>query len=324
MRKFIIRRIAYLLLTYWAFITVLFVIFRMTPGDPTTMYVVEGMTEAERQATLERYGLTDPLHIQYLNYVGDLLRGDLGFSYRYNTSVASILIIKFWNTIFLMATSLLIAYSIGILFGAYLGWVRGTAKEKGGLLLALIFRSSPEFWIGIVLLSVFVFRLGWFPWGGIRAIGAEAPVGFTSRYFNREFAYHLFLPALTGAIYYMAQPILLMRSSMISVLNSDFIEIKKAEGLSPTRIVYKHAARNSMLPMATVIALVAGMSIGGSLVIETVFSWPGMGREMVESVHHNDYPMAMGAFFLMGTVVIFMNFLADIAYVYLDPRVRYD
>lgn len=324
MRKFIIRRIAYLLFTYWAFITILFIIFRVTPGDPTTLYVVEGMTEAERQATLQRYGLTQPLYVQYFQYMGDLLQGDLGRSYRYNTAVSSVLVVKFWNTIFLMGTSLTIAYSIGIMFGAYLGWVRGTVKEKFGLIIGLIFRSSPEFWIGIVLLTVFVFQLGWFPWGGIDRIGAEATTGFVDRYFNTSFVYHLFLPALTGAIYYMAQPILLMRSSMISVLNSDFIEIKKAEGLSPFRVVYKHAARNSMLPMATVIALVAGMSIGGSLVIETVFSWPGMGREMVESVHHNDYPMAMGAFFLMGSVVVFMNFLADIAYVYLDPRVRYD
>jgi peptide/nickel transport system permease protein len=324
MQRFILRRFVYLLFTYWAFITILFIMFRITPGDPTTLYVVEGMTKAERLATLQRYGLTEPLHVQYIQYIGDLLQGDLGESYRYNAMVSDILVVKFWNTIFLMGTSLTIAYSIGIMFGAYLGWVRGTVQEKLGLFIGLVFRSSPEFWIGIVLLSVFVFELGWFPWGGIKAIGAETSADFFSRYLSTSFLYHLAMPALTGAIYYMAQPILLMRSSMINVLNSDFIEIKQAEGLSSFQVIYKHAVRNSILPMATVIALVAGMSIGGSLVIETVFSWPGMGREMVESVHHNDYPMAMGAFFLMGSVVILMNFLADIAYVYLDPRVRYD
>lgn len=324
MRRFVLRRMAYLVLTYWAFVTILFLIFRVTPGDPTTLYIPEGMSQAEREATLERYGLLDPLHVQYIDYLQMLLSGDLGTSYRYNAPVWDVLTTKFWNTIFLMAGAMSLAYSFGIVFGAYIGWLRGTLREKYGLVLGLVARSSPEFWIGIVLLSVFVFRLGWFPWGGIRAIGTEAPHGFIDRYFNRSFFYHLVLPVLTGAIYYMAQPILLMRSSMISVLNTDYIEIKKAEGLSNYRILYKHAARNSVLPMVTVIALVAGLSVGGSLVIETVFSWPGMGREMVESVHHNDYPMAQGAFFLMGSVVIFMNFLADIAYAYLDPRVRYD
>ncbi|MEY7850942.1 ABC transporter permease [Natrarchaeobius sp. A-rgal3] len=324
MRKFIIRRVAYLLLTYWAFITILFFIFRVTPGDPTTLYIPEGMSQAERQATLERYGLTDPLYVQYVDYLRMLLSGDLGTSYRYNAPVWEVLTTKFWNTIFLMAGAMTLAYTFGIAFGAYIGWLRGTAKEKYGMVMALIARSSPEFWIGIVLLSVFVFQLGWFPWGGIREIGAEAPTSFFDRYVNRSFVYHLVLPVLTGAIYYMAQPILLMRSSMISVLNTDYIEIKKAEGLSNYTILYKHAARNSILPMVTVVALVAGLSVGGSLVIETVFSWPGMGREMVESVHHNDYPMAQGAFFLMGSVVIFMNFVADIAYAFLDPRVRYE
>jgi len=324
MRRFLIRRLAYLLFTYWAFITILFLIFRVTPGDPTTLYIPEGMSAAERQATLQRYGLTEPLHVQYVTYMSQLLSGDLGMSYRYNAPVAEILWVKFWNTIFLMAGAMGLAYTFGISFGAYIGWLRGTVKERVGMIVALVARSSPEFWIGIVLLSVFVFQLGWFPWGGIREIGSDAATSFWGRYFNWEFVYHLVLPVLTGAIYYMAQPILLMRSSMISVLNTDYIEIKKAEGLSRYRILYRHAARNSILPMVTVVALVAGLSIGGSLVIETVFSWPGMGREMVESVHHNDYPMAMGTFFLMGSVVILMNFLADIAYVYLDPRVRYD
>ncbi len=230
MRKFIVRRVAYLILTYWAFITILFLIFRVTPGDPTTLYIPEGMSQAERQATLERYGLTDPLYVQYVDYLRMLLSGDLGTSYRYNAPVWDVLTTKFWNTIFLMAGAMTIAYTFGIAFGAYIGWLRGTAKEKYGMVLALIARSSPEFWIGIVLLSIFVFQLGWFPWGGIREIGAEAPASFFDRYVNWGFVYHLVLPVLTGAIYYMAQPILLMRSSMISVLNTDYIEIKKAEG----------------------------------------------------------------------------------------------
>lgn len=324
MRKFLMRRLAYLVVTYFVFITLLFVIFRIAPGDPTTMYIPDGMSAAERQATLERYGLTKPLHEQYIHYMANLLQGDLGMSYRYNAPVLDILWTKFWNTIFLMGTAFGLAYAIGSVFGAYLGWMRGSVREKLGMGFALVARSSPEFWIGIVLLNVFVFQLGWFPWGGIQRIGTDAAVGFVERYFNWDFVYHLVLPVLTGTIYYMAQPILVMRNNMISVMNSDFIEIKEAEGLPTYRVLYHHAARNSILPMVTLVATVIGLSIGGSLVIETVFSWPGMGREMVESVTYNDYPMAMGTFFLMGSVVILMNFLADVAYTYLDPRVRYD
>lgn len=324
MRKFLVRRLTYLVFTWFVFATLLFVIFRIAPGDPTTMYIPDGMTAAERQATLERYGLTKPLHEQYFHYMANLLQGDLGMSYRYNAPVLDILATKFWNTIFLMGTGFAISYCLGTLFGAYLGWVRGTVKEKLGLIMALIQRSSPEFWIGIILLNIFVFQLGWFPWGGISAIGSDAPAGFFTRYFNWDFAYHVALPVATAVIYYSAQPILVMRNNMIGVMNSDFVEIKEAEGLPTYRVLYHHAARNSILPMITLMATVTGLSVGGSLVIETVFSWPGMGLEMVESVTYNDYPMAMGTFLLMGSVVIVMNFLADIAYTYLDPRVRYD
>jgi peptide/nickel transport system permease protein len=222
-----------------------------------------------------------------------------------------------------MGVSFFIAYTIGVLLGAFLGWVRQTKTEKAGIIVTLLARSSPEFWIGIIVLIVFPFGLGWFPAGGMRSPGAEWS-GFWGRYLSLDFVEHMVLPVLTGVIYYMATPSLLMRSSMINVLDSDFIDIKKAEGIPEYIILYKHAARNSILPMVTVVALVVGLSIGGSLVIETVFNWPGMGRAMVNAVTYNDYPLAQALFFLMGSIVIFMNFIADLAYVYLDPRVRYD
>ena len=252
-----------------------------------------------------------------------MLALDLGTSYRYNQPVYDVIAIKFWNTILLMGPAFFLAYLIGVTVGAFIGWVRGTALEEAGVVFTLIARSSPEFWIGIILLMVFPFGLGWFPSGGMRSPGVRA-VTFTDRYLAWDFVYHMFVPLLTGVIFYRATPSLLMRSSMIQVLDQDFIEIKKAEGLPEYVILYKHAARNSILPITTVIALVVGISLGGSLVIETVFSWPGMGREMVESVLTNDYAIAQMIFFLMGSVVIFMNFVADLAYVYLDPRVKYE
>lgn len=322
LQKYVLGRIGQLAVTYFVFLTLLFVIFRLAPGDPTSMYLLEGMTPEARQELLADLGLNRPMHEQYIDFLAQTVTLDLGQSYRYNSPVSDIVITKFWNTIFLMGPTFLIAYTLGVTVGAFIGWVRGTAKEKVGVILTLIARSSPEFWIGILVLAGFAFSLNWFPSGGMRSPGFVAE-SFWDRYLAVDFLRHLVLPMLTGIIFYMATPSLLMRSSMIQVLDEDFIEIKKAEGLPEYVILYKHAARNSILPMTTVVALVIGLSLGGSLVIETVFSWPGMGREMVQSVQFNDYAVAQAIFFLMGSVVIFMNFLADLAYVYLDPRVKY-
>jgi peptide/nickel transport system permease protein len=323
LREYIVRRIFQLLVTYWAFLTIIFVLFRVAPGDPTSMFVMDGLTGEQREREIARLGLDQPLHVQYVDYITQLLSGDFGTSFRYGEPVWDVLVVKFWNTILLMGTALIVAYILGVTFGALLGWYRGKKVEKVGIVAGLVARSSPEFWTGIVLLSIFAFWLGWFPSGGMRSVGAEIG-SFGERYFSADFVYHMVLPVLAGAIYYMATPLLLMRNTMMDILKADFIEVKKAEGLPERRILYRHAARNSILPIVTVAAIVSGTAIGGSLIIETVFNWPGMGREMIESVTYNDYPMAMGTFFLMGSVVIFMNFIADLAYVYLDPRVQYD
>lgn len=323
MKQFVARRFVQLIVTYFAFLTLLFVIFRIAPGDPASLYMMEGMTPAQRQLLLDRLGLGKPLHVQYVEYLAQLLSFDLGTSFRYESPVSEIIWIKFWNTVLLMGPAFFLAYAIGIGVGAFLGWVRGTATEKAGVVLTLVARSSPEFWIGVLLLMVFSFWLGWFPSGGMREVGYES-ASFWDRYLALDFVYHLVLPVTTGVIFYMATPTLLMRSSMIQVLDSDFIEVKKAEGHPEYIILYKHAARNSILPITTVVAIVVGMTFGGSLVIETVFSWPGMGREMVQSTLYSDYPVAQAVFFLMGSAVIFMNFVADIVYVYLDPRVKYE
>ncbi len=324
LREFVVRRIFQLIITFWAFFTLLFVMFRMVPGDPTSMFLVDDMTAEQREQRIAELGLDQPLHIQYVEYLQQVITLDFGQSFIYRDPVIDIITVRFMNTIVLMATALILAYAIGIVFGALMGWWRGSNFEKGGITVALVARSSPEFWVGIILLWVFVFILGWFPSSGMGTTGGELGGGWFDRYGSIDFFRHLFLPALTGAIFYMATPTLLMRNTMLDVLNADFIEIKKAEGLPDRTVLFKHAARNSILPLVTVMAIVTGAAMGGSVIIETVFNWPGMGREMVRAVNQNDYPVAMAAFFLMGSVVIIMNFVADLAYVYLDPRVEYE
>jgi peptide/nickel transport system permease protein len=287
------------------------------------MFVMQGVSPEAQEEMRRNMGLHLPLHRQYIEYLGQLLTGSLGQSFHYREPVWEILTEKFWNTIFLMGGSLILAYLFGIVFGALMGWYRGSTFEKGGIVVTLVARSSPQFLTGIVLLTVFVFHLDWFPYGGMRSIGSGQASGI-DKFLTWDFVHHLALPMVTGAIYFMATPALLMRNTMLDVLDADFIEIKEAIGVPPHKVMFKHAARNSVLPLVTMMAIVTGMAIGGSVVIETVFNWPGMGREMVDSVQRNDYPVAMGAFFLMGSVIIFMNFVADLAYVYLDPRVTYD
>lgn len=324
LREYVVRRIFQTVLTLWAFITLLFVLFRFVPGDPTSRFVMEYPDPAEREARIAELGLDQPLHIQYVEYLTQLITGEFGDSTHYREPVGELIFPYVLNTIVLMFTALIIAYTIGILFGAAMGWLRGSRFERIGIVTTLVARSSPEFWIGIVLVIVFVFQLGWLPRSGIGTYGGDLGIAALERYLSTDFLRHLILPALTGAIYYMATPALLMRNTMLEVLKADFIEIKKAEGLPETTVLYKHAARNSVLPIVTVVAIATGAAMGGSVVIETVFNWPGMGREMVDSVTRNDYPVAMATFFIMGTCVILMNFVADLAYLYLDPRVKYE
>jgi len=323
LKSYALRRLGQIGVTYFVFLCILFVMFRLMPGDPTSRFILSGMSEEGRQQLIRELGLDQPLYVQFFTYVQNLLTGELGMSFTYREPVWNVLVVKFWNTIFLMGTALLLAFVIGIVVGALLGWFRESRFERGGLVVTLVARSSPEFLTGVFVLMVFVFWLGLFPPGGMRSSGA-ALSGFWDRYLAWDFVYHAVLPVVTATIYYSTLPILLMRNSMLDVLKADFVEIKKAEGIPPSRILYKHVVRNSILPIVTLMATASGLAIGGSIIIETVFSWPGMGREMFLAVRYNDYPLAMGLFYFMGVVVIFMNFLADIAYVYLDPRVEYE
>ena len=186
----------------------------------------------------------------------------------------------------------------------------------------LTLRAAPEFWLGMVLLAVFAFKLGWFPSGGANSPGAMFPSEW-SRIASGDFLWHLALPALTLALYLQGLPLLLMRSNMLDVMSEDFITMARMKGLSNWSIIVRHGARNALLPVATAFALGFGASIGGNVVVETVFSWPGLGKLLVNAVAASDYPVAQGAFLLITVVLVTMNFIADLLYSLLDPRVSH-
>lgn len=322
MAGYIIRRLLIMVLMILLVSTMIFLLFRTMPGDPTASMVDPSIPSEARQALLERYGLHESLWTQYTIFMGDLLRLDFGSSYYYNRPVLQIIQNRLPATLILMFTAMLFAYLIGIFGGAWMAWKRGTKLESTGITLSLIFRSAPTFWVGMMVILVFAVRLGWFPAQGMRTTGYEGTT-FGEIFISLDFLRHLILPAFTAGLYFLATPALIMRNSMLEVLSEDYIEMAHAKGLPERQVLYRHAARNALLPVVTAGALFIGMAIGGQVLIEVVFSWPGLGREIVQAVTRSDYPLAQGCFIILSTVVMVMNLIADVVYAVLDPRIAY-
>jgi len=314
------ERLGHLVLVLWVVITLTFVLFRLMPGDPTLNFLSPSFSEETRAALLKGFGLDKPLWDQYLIYMANLLHGELGMSFLQGKSVASLLADALPNTIVLTLVSLCGAYAIGIVAGAYLAFRRGGAIEALAIPSALATRSAPEFWLGMLLLAALSFQAGWFPTGGALSPGQELGT-FGARLISGDYWWHLALPALTLILYSQGLPLLLMRATMLEVLNDEFIVMARMKGLSRWTVIMRHAARNALLPVVTAFALGLGASIGGNVVVETVFAWPGIGRVLVQAVQSADYPLAQGAFILIAAVLVTMNALADLAYSALDPRV---
>ena len=320
MRRLLLGRFGHLIFVLWAVASISFLLFRLAPGDPTLNYLSPTFTDETRAVLLHSFGLDRPLWQQYLIYMANLVRGDLGVSFLQGRPVLDLLLEALPNTIVLTLVSVGAAYAFGIVAGAFLAFRRGGVVEAVAIPAALATRSAPEFWLGMLLLTALAFQTGWFPTGGAASPGA--PDGtLLQRLVSGDFWWHLALPALTLAIYLQGLPLLLMRATMLEVLSDEFIVMARMKGLSRWSIVMRHAARNALLPVATAFALGLGASIGGNVVVETVFGWPGIGRLLVNAVQGADYPLAEGAFVMIAAALVLMNTLADLAYAALDPRV---
>lgn len=315
--RYLAKRLLLSLVSLYVIITILFLLFRLIPGDPAAAMTPPDYPPEAREALRDRFGLDEPLHIQYITYLSNLAQGDLGVSFAYGTSVADVLAIRVVNTLSLILTAIIISFLVGPLIGAYLSWHRGSRIDTFGIGAVLIMRSAPAFWTGMLALMVFSFWLGWLPAGGMTSPGG--PSGW-SRFFSIDFLRHLILPLTVTTLYFLSIPTFIMRNTMIDVLGADFIQLSYAQGIPESRILYRHALRNSLLPIFHYSAIAIGFAFGGSVVIETVFSWPGVGRTMWTAVINADYPLAQGSFIVLAAAIIFMNFLADVLSVYIDPR----
>ena len=320
-RRYVGRRLVLLAFVVWCVLTVMFALFQLLPGDPTAIFVDSNFSVEMIERQRQLWGLSDPLWVQYLRYVRNMLLLDFGSSFFQIAPVSHIMAEKVKNTCLMIVPALIVSVLLGTAIGAFAGWRRGGRFEQVTVGTALFLHSAPSFFVGIMALMVFSYRLGWLPPGGMVSLGG--PDGLWDMVSSRDYWVHLLLPGLILVSREITGPILLLRSSMLEVKGSDFLDILRAKGLRERRIVM-HATRNALLPLVTYIAVMTGLLFQGQVLLEIIFAWPGIGRELVQALNDLDYPVAQAALFVMALVTLTLNFAADLLYGVIDPRVTYE
>lgn len=317
---YMLRRLGQLLPLLFVIIVVNFFVIHAAPGDPVD--ILTGSMEAGDEyiaQVREQFGLDKPLPVQLLTYVVKMLHFDLGYSLRFRQDVLSLILERLPATLLLMGTALVISSVVGVVLGAIAARRPYSLTDNAATLVALAGYSMPVFWLGQLLLLGFALQLDWFPVQGMYSL--RAPSDGWGRVL--DIAHHLALPALTYSIYHLALIFRLSRVKMQETLALDFITTARAKGVPERRVVYYHALRNAILPVVTIIGLNFGFMLAGSVLTETVFAWPGMGRLMYEAIMARDYPLLLGLFTVVSVMVIVANIVTDIVYAFIDPRVAY-
>ena len=297
-----------------------FTLIHAAPGDPVDFLLGSSDATEEYIAQLRgEFGLDRPLAEQLLAYLAKVLRLDLGYSLRFREDVLSLILSRLPATLLLMGTALVAASLLGILLGAVAARRPYSATDNAATLVALAGYSMPVFWLGQIMLLVFSLHLALFPTQGMMSLRAP-PEGLGM---VMDVAHHLVLPVATYSVYHLALVFRLTRVKMQETLAQDFVTTARAKGLPESRVVYRHALRNAMLPVVTVIGLNFGFMLAGSVLTETVFAWPGTGRLLFDAIAARDYPLLMGLFTVLSVMVILANVLTDIIYALIDPRVVY-
>jgi len=322
MKKYIIQRIILMGFTLFMVATLMFFLFRLLPGDPTMTVLSPALNPEAQKAMKHQFGLDKPLYQQYFAYLKNTAMLDFGYSFQHSRPVSELISGRLGNTLVLVLTAIILSYLLGIFGGALIAWRRGSKVEIGAVIISTTFQSAPVFWVGLMAILVFSVKLNLFPIGHIVTPGLYRTMSL-SVYFTGDFLHHLILPLTVTTLYYTCFPLLLMRGSMLEVFGEDFIELCRMKGLREGEIIYKHAMRNSLLPIATTIPFILGRAVAGQVVIETVFSWPGLGLLMIGAIQRSDYPIAQACFLLIALIAIVGNFFADLLYGLLDPRIVY-
>lgn len=334
MLTFILKRLGLLIPTFFGVTLLTFSLIRMIPGDPVEVMMGERKVDPELHAqAMQRLGLDQPLYQQYFDYIGQLLQGDLGQSLVSRESVWSEFTALFPATLELSIAAILIASVLGLITGVIAALKRGSVLDHGIMGLALTGYSMPIFWWGLILIMFFSVQLGWTPVSGRINLFFDVPpvTGFMlidTLYVDDEGVWldalhHLILPAVVLATIPLAVIARMTRSSMLEVLREDYVRTARAKGLSPARVVFVHALRNALIPVLTVIGLQVGTLMAGAVLTETIFSWPGIGKWLIDAISRRDYPVVQNGILLIATLVILVNFVVDVLYGIANPRIRH-
>ncbi|MGU3496862.1 ABC transporter permease [Xanthobacteraceae bacterium A53D] len=320
MRRILLRRFAQIIPLILGVIVLNFTLIQMSPGSFLDVMTAE--QQVSDPAMIERmrvlYGMDQPVIVQLLKYIWSVMTLDFGYSYRQNETVLSVIGQALPATVILMLSAIAVALLIGVLAGVIASVKVNTIWDNLISVGAVFFFAAPTFWLGIMLMIIFSVQLGLLPVGGMRDIGVErGAIGDAL-----DVMRHLVLPALSLGLFYAAMYTRVMRASMLEVFRHDFVRTARAKGLSGVQVVVRHVFRNALLPVVTLLGLQLGTVLGGSVVIETVFSWPGIGSLMLDSVMSRNYPVVLGVLVLSSLIVAVANALVDVTYFRLDPRIR--
>ena len=323
LRRYIARRMIQVIIIFFVILTVLFLLFRLAPGDPVSMMVDPDMTQEDAEMLIVQLGLDQPIGVQYLIYIKNFFTGHFGFSFHYGEPVVDIIWNRLPNTILLFTTSIILSALVGVFLGKIASWHKGKKTDSLMTIGALVTHTLFLPWLALILIWVFGYKFGWFPINGMisEEVWLDPEAGFIARAI--DVMYHMVLPLFTLFLIHFGAYLLIMRSSMLETLKEDYILTARAKGLEEKVIRDHHAAPNAALPVVTSVGLSLAFSINGGALTETVFTWPGIGRELVSSVSQNDYPLALACFLMIAGVVLVSNLVVDVLYAYLDPRIRY-
>lgn len=326
MLKYILQRALALALTLLGVSILVFLLVHLTPGDPVRIMLGEQARPADVERLNALYGFDQPLPVQYFKWLGNALSGNLGQSIRSQVPVTELLAERLPATIELAIASLVLALVIGIPLGVLAAVKRNTIFDITSMLISLFGVAAPNFWLGLLLLTTIAINVNWIP---IFGRGPSVIEGFSTLFSTGSFTglfdalRYLLLPSLALGASIMALITRLTRSSLLEVIRLDYVRTATAKGLHPARVIFRHALRNALMPVVTVVGVQFGSLLGGAIVTEVVFAWPGLGRLIVDSISQRDFPVVQGSILMLATIFVFANLLVDLSYSLLNPRIRH-
>ncbi|HET6617834.1 MAG TPA: ABC transporter permease [Gemmatimonadota bacterium] len=299
--------------------TLIFLLMHAAPGDPTSIYIRPDIDPAVIEQMRKNLGLDQPIHVQYVRWLSSFAQGDFGYSFSQKRPILDIIKDTLPNTLLLSGVSLVIIFTLGILIGTVQAVRQYSLVDNLATIVAFFFYSMPSFWFGLMLILLLSYKLQWLPASQMTSVNFEfLPPG--EQWIDR--LKHLIMPGLALGVGSAASVARYMRSGMLEQIRQDYVRTARAKGLSERIVVFKHAMRNALIPVVTLLGLYLPFLVGGAVLIETIFAWPGMGRLIITAIFQRDYPVVLAAAFVLSIMVVLGNLIADVLYSVVDPRIR--